>query len=229
MSGAGRELLSGAPLCSKGHGIPAGSPSSSQRSGSRHSRDPDKNKAAPGGGEGAAGACDELRRSSAPGPAPVGPPPPGEREKSLRREGLGRGRARNSAGVPEGYWLSLPSIPTPPPIATQDFAGLKGGALGPAWANSEGEGGRGPHGHSEEGGPRWRQGGGPADTALPVPPPQALAAVAPSSARGRGPFPPRGDRPGTRGRGPRRLRRTGLPRLLPARPVTFPRPRRAGV
>lgn len=147
--------------------------------------------------------------------------PYGEREKA----GGERKRAQAAAG---DYWLSPPSIPAPPSIATEGFAGLKEGALGPAWANSVGEGGRGPHGRRGEGGPRWRQGGGPVDTALPVPPPQALAAAARSSARDRGPLPPRGDRAGTRG-GAHRLRRTGLRRLLPARPVTFPRPRRGGV
>lgn len=86
------------PCAARATGSLQGAPANSQRSGSRHSRDPDRNNAAPDGGEGAAGACEELRLPSAPGPAQAGPPPPAERKKSLRRKGPGRGRARQSAG-----------------------------------------------------------------------------------------------------------------------------------
>ncbi|RLV96920.1 hypothetical protein DV515_00012269, partial [Chloebia gouldiae] len=88
----------------------------------------------------------------------------------------------------------------PAPIATRGSAGLTAGTLGPAWANRVGEGGRRPRRAAVRGEPRWRQWGGPADTALPVLRPRALSAAAPSSARDRGPLSPHGDGAGTRER-----------------------------
>ncbi|XP_039551830.1 serine/arginine repetitive matrix protein 3-like [Passer montanus] len=108
-------------------------------------------------------------------------------------------RSASAAGL-RGHWLPPPSITAPPPIATRGSAGLTAGALGPAWANRVGEGGRRPRRAAKKGGPRWRRWGGSVDTALPVPRPRALSAAAPSSARDRGPLSPHGDGAGMRER-----------------------------
>lgn len=160
------------------------------------------------------------RGGTEPRPGPIARPPfPTELPQPPERA--------RAAGL-QGHWLPPPSITAPSPIAARGSAGLTAGALGPAWANRVGEGGRRPRRAAKKGGPRWRQWGGPVDTGLLVPHPWALCAAAPSSARDRGPLSPHGDGAGTRER-PASCGAPASPSSFPARPVTFPRPQRGGV
>ncbi|KAM4759469.1 uncharacterized protein ACIQIH_017112 [Cyanocitta cristata] len=189
-----RELLSGATL--RTEGSLQGTPTAASDLGQGTTRTRTKMKPCPGRGG-------RKRRLTTAGPNAgpgrgTGASPRGPATVPRERERAGASSA-SAAGL-QGHWLAPPSITAPPPIATHGSAELKAGALGPAWANRVGEGGRRPRRAAKRGGPRWRQWGGPADTALPVPRPRALAAAVPSSARDRGPPSPRGDRAGIRER-----------------------------
>lgn len=88
------------------------------------------------------------RGGTEPGPQPSAGP-------LLRTELPQPPESASAAGL-HGHWLPPPSITAPSPIATRGSEGLPAGALGPAWANRVGEGGRRPRRAAKTGGLRWR-------------------------------------------------------------------------